>query len=105
MSSEPDCTASSGGFVLESSLSSIINSHRKGSSNTINSDKISNNNNEDTDCDLEKSVCASSNNNNFNVNNNNLSKCPDSIRVHFLSNRRDYAGTMRFSLIPIISII
>lgn len=84
MSSEPDCTASSGGFVLESSLSSIISSHRKGNnSNTINSDKISNNNNEDTDCDLEKSVCASSNNNNFNVNNNNLSKFCGNDALHF----------------------
>jgi len=79
MSSEPDCAASSGGFVLESSLSSIISSHRKSNSNTINSDKISNNNNEDTDCDLEKSVCASSNNNNFNVNNNNLTSATGSL--------------------------
>lgn len=63
MSSEPDCTASSGsGFILESSLSNIIN-HRKS--------KLNNNNNEDTDCDLEKAVCASSNNNNCNVNNLN----------------------------------
>lgn len=50
MSSEPDCTASSGGsgFMLESTLSNIIN-HRKSSISKLNN----NNNNEDTDCDLE----------------------------------------------------